>query len=137
MDTSVKDEVMKDFKDSVSKIDFTKYNPKSNEFETALFTGLMWMILNEAQEGDLKIESNHEDETHDEVSDEIHGAKKYLQRYIDTKDENYKKMARDELDHASFLIKRAYNRPIGMDERNRLKKYESDIMQVNEQIGMA
>ena len=136
MDTSVKDEVMKDFKDSVSKIDFTKYNPKSNEFETALFTGLMWMILNEAQEGDLKIESNHEDETHDEVSDEIHGAKKYLQRYIDTKDENYKKMARDELDHASFLIKRAYNRPIGMDERNRLKKYESDIMQVNEQIGM-
>jgi len=133
MDTSIKDEVMKDFKESLSKIDFSKYNPKSDDFETALFTGLMWLILHESSEGEEIVKSSYE-EGEDEISEEIYGAKKYLQRYIDSKDDNYKDMASDELRHASFLIKRAYNKPIGVEERNKLKKYESDIIQINEQI---
>lgn len=136
MDTSIKCEVMKDFKDSLSKIDFSSYNPKSSEFETALFTGLMWLVLNETSEGNETVVMAHEEEPVDEISDEIYGAKKYLQRYIDTSDDNFKSMASDELKHASYLIKRAYNKPIGSEERSKLKKYESDIAQVNEQIGM-
>lgn len=131
MDTSIKNELMKDFKDSLSKIDFSYYNPKSDEFELALFIGLMLMVLDEVSEDDgmgLVKESN------DEISDEIYGAKKYLQRYMDTKDETFKSMASDELKHASYLLKKAYSKSLGNDERNKLKKYESDIEQVNEQI---
>lgn len=126
MDTTIRDEVLKDFKESVSKIDFAKYNPKSDEFETALFTGLMYMILDKTQD-DL---ATSYEESEDEISEEIHGAKKYLQRYMDTNEENYRKMASDELDHASFLLRKAYNKPIGNEDRSKLKKYESEIEQV-------
>lgn len=133
MDTSIKDEVYKDFKESMSKINFAKYNPTSPEFEIALFTGLMWMILNESSEGNEAFEKESE-EPSDDIGEEIYGAKKYFQKYLDTRDENFKSLASDELRHAMFLIKRAYNKPIGNEERSKLKNYESDIAQVNEQI---
>lgn len=129
MDTSIRDEVVKDFKESLDKIDFSSYNPQSQEFETALFTGLMAMIMNS-----LEGPSFETDEGSDEIGDEIYGGKKYFQRYLDSKDEMFKKMAMDELDHASYLIKKAYNKPIGNEEKSKLKKYESDVEQVREQI---
>ena len=128
MDTSIKDEVMKDFKESLSKIDFSSYNPKSPEFENALFVGLMSMLIDKMDDSFEMSEGN------DEIGDEIYGAKKYLQRYLDTNDEMFKKMSMDELDHASYLIKKAYNKPIGSEEKTKLKKYESDVEQVRNQM---
>ena len=104
MDTNIRDEVVKDFKESLDKIDFSSYNPQSQEFETALFTGLMAMIMNSLEEPSFEMV-----EGSDEIGDEIYGGKKYFQRYLDSKDEMFKKMAMDELDHASYLIKKAYN----------------------------
>lgn len=133
MDTNIKDELMKDFKESLAKIDFSFYNPKSNEFETTLFIGLMLMVLDEMWEDKgIGVDSSYKSE--DEISDEIYGAKKYLQRYMDTNDETFKSMASDELKHASYLIKKAYAKSLGNDERNKLKRYESDVEQVMEQI---
>ena len=129
MDTNIRDEVVKDFKESLDKIDFSSYNPQSQEFETALFTGLMAMIMNSLEEPSFEMV-----EGSDEIGDEIYGGKKYFQRYLDSKDEMFKKMAMDELDHASYLIKKAYNKPIGNEEKSKLKKYESDVEQVREQI---
>ena len=133
MDTSIKNELMRDFKESLSKIDFLSYNPKSDEFETSLFVGLMLMILDELWDDD-NVEINVMKDSNDEISDEIYGAKKYLQKYIDTGDEMFKTMASEELKHGSYLLKKAYSKSIGNDERNKLKKYESDIEQVDEQI---
>ena len=133
MDTSIKSELIKDFEDSLSKINFSSYNPKSDEFETALFIGLMLMVCNEVNEGE-NVDVKVSDEPSDEISDEIYGAKKYYQRYMDTRDETFKSMASDELRHASYLLKKAYSKSLGNDERNKLKKYESDIQQVSEQI---
>lgn len=126
----IKHEVMNDFKEALEKIDFTKYNPKSDEFETALFTGLMYMILDETQDGD----TSHYENGVDEISDEIHGAKKYLQMYMDTNEENYRRMANDELNHATFLLKKAYNTIMSNEDRAKLKKYESDIDEVRKHI---
>ena len=133
MDINIKNEVLKDFENSLSYIDFSSYNPKSSEFETALYTGLMWLILNNFNSEEATLTVGYE-EGNDEISEEIYAAKKYLQKYIDTSDENFKVMATDELKHASYLIKRAYNKPIGNEERTKLKKYESDVSQVTEQI---
>lgn len=131
MDINIKDEVVNDFKQSLSNIDFSSYNPMSKEFETSLYIGLMGMVLDclGDKESKLTIYS-----ATDDISEEIYGAKKYLQDYLDLKDEGFKKMASDELDHATFLIKKAYNKPIGNEEKSKLKKYESDIEQVREQI---
>lgn len=127
MDESIKDEVMKDFKESLEKVDFSSYNPMSQEFGTALFTGLMAMVMNELDDSSMMEEG-------DEIWDEIHGAKKYFQRYLDMKDETFKKMANDELDHATYLIKKAFAKPMDSEERTKLSKYESDIQQIRQQI---
>ena len=131
MDTSIKSEVLKDFKDSLSKIDFSSYNPKSSEFETALFTGLMVMIMDSLEDKGDEFEMS---EGNDEIAEEIFGAKKYFQRYLDSKDEMFKKMSEDELSHGSYLIKKAYNKPIGNEEKSKLKKYENEIEQLSQQI---
>lgn len=135
MDGNTKDEVFKDFKESLSKIDFSKYNPKSSDFETALFTGLMWMLLDECDEGGVQVLSMEtSEEPSDGISEELHDAKKYLQKYLDTRDSSYKDMASDELKHAGILLRKAYNKTIGNEERSRLKKYETEITQVSQQI---
>ena len=135
MGGNTKDEVLKDFKESLSRIDFSRYNPKSSEFETALYTGLMWMLMDECDEGGVDVLSVAvEEEPSDGISEELHDARKYLQKYIDTRDASYKDMASDELKHAGILLRKAYNRTIGNEERSRLKKYETEINQVSERI---
>lgn len=139
MDSSIRDEVLKDFKESLSSIDFSSYNPTSKEFMTSLFLGLMVVALDCVNEDEAKVYSlepvvvDSEKES-DEISDEIHGSKKYFQRYLDTKDEMFRKMSQEELSHASYLVRKAYNKPIGSEERNKLKGYESTIEQLSEQI---
>ncbi len=135
MGGNTKDEVLKDFKESLSRIDFSRYNPKSSEFETALYTGLMWMLMDECDEGGVDVLSAVvEEEPSDGISEELYDAKKYLQKYLDTRDASYKDMASDELKHAGILLRKAYNRTIGNEERSRLKKYETEINQVSERI---
>lgn len=135
MGGNTKDEVLKDFKESLSRIDFSRYNPKSSEFETALYTGLMWMLMDECDEDGVDVLSVAvEEEPSDGISEELHDAKKYLQKYLDTRDGSYKDMASDELKHAGILLRKAYNRTIGNEERSRLKKYETEINQVSERI---
>lgn len=116
------DEVLNDFKQSLKKIDFNSYNPNSSEFKTALFLGLMWKIMSELNE-EIKEENN-------EIDDEIKGAKKYLQKYLDTKDSQFHKMASDEIDHATFLIKKENSKLLPIEEKAKLKKYEEVLNQI-------
>ena len=43
----------------------------------------------------------------DEISEELAGAKKYLQKYLDSNDSIFQQMANDELKHAEILIKKS------------------------------
>lgn len=120
------DELLKDFKESLKKIDFNSYNPNSNEFKTALFLGLMWEVMSEL---DDEIENEPS-----EIDDEIQGAKKYLQKYLDTKDSQFHKMASDEIDHATFLIKKESSKLLSTEEKAKLKHYENILNQIKSML---
>lgn len=120
------DEVLNDFKQSLNKIDFNSYNPNSSEFKTALFLGLMWKIMSEFNE-EVEEEKN-------EIDDEIKGAKKYLQKYLDTKDSQFHKMASDEIDHATFLLKKENSKLLPTEEKIKLKKYEEVLNQIKSML---
>ena len=126
MDMGTKDELMRDFNEGLSKIDFYNYNPMSQEFGVPLFVGLMMMVMDKYEDKQNK--------SNDEIGEEIYGSKKYLQRYLDTNDEMFKSMSEDELKHARYLIKMAYNEPVSNEEKMGLDKYESMIQQVESQI---
>lgn len=121
------DEVLNDFKQSLNKIDFNSYNPNSSEFKTALFLGLMWKIMSEFNEVEVEEEKN-------EIDDEIKGAKKYLQKYLDTKDSQFHKMASDEIDHATFLLKKENSKLLPTEEKIKLKKYEEILNQIKSML---
>lgn len=120
------DELLNDFKQSLKKIDFNSYNPNSNEFKTALFLGLMWEVMSEL---DDEIENEPS-----EIDDEIQGAKKYLQKYLDTKDSQFHKMASDEIDHATFLIKKESSKLLSTEEKAKLKHYENILNQIKSML---
>ena len=121
------DEVLNDFKQSLNKIDFNSYNPNSSEFKTALFLGLMWKVMSEFNEVEVEEEKN-------EIDDEIKGAKKYLQKYLDTKDSQFHKMASDEIDHATFLLKKENSKLLPTEEKIKLKKYEEVLNQIKSML---
>lgn len=123
---NIKEEVDNDFKSSLSKIDFTSYNPLSNEFVSALYIGLMSDLLNDEKE-QIKTDK-------DDIQEELFDAKKYLQKYIDTGDESYKIMAEDEIKHAGILIKKAMGITLDTQERNKLKMYESQLEDIKKQV---
>lgn len=120
------DEILNDFKQSLKKIDFNSYNPNSSEFKTALFLGLMWKVMSELDE-EVEEEKN-------EIDDEIKGAKKYLQKYLDTKDSQFHKMASDEIDHATFLIKKESSKLLSTEEKAKLKHYENILNQIKSML---
>ena len=122
----IKEEIKKDFDDAVSKIDFTRYNPMSNEFMSAVMIGLMFILL----EDEMKIET----EKKDDIAEELAGAKKYLQKYLETKDMTYRDMALDEMKHANFLIKKSYAKLPSVEEKEKLKDYERQYKEIAEQI---
>ena len=122
-----REEVKADFDSALEKINFSAYNPNSAEFTNALRIGLMWHLLCELDGGEADTESQKAD---DEIADEIMGAKKYLQRYIDSGDMNFKEMASDELRHAEILLKKANSRLPTGDEKIRLKGYETEIAEI-------
>lgn len=86
-------ELRKDFKESLSRIDFNEYDPYSKKFMTASFVGQMWFLVKSLMEDD-------------DVEEEIDGARTYLEKYLETNDAQYRDMAKDELRHAGILIKK-------------------------------
>ena len=88
-------ELRRDFKDSLSEIDFKEYDPFSRKFMKAGFIGQMWMLVKMLYEDD-------------EVEGELEGAKTYLEKFHETNDTAFRDMAKDELRHAGILIKKGY-----------------------------
>ena len=131
---SVINEVFSDFKDSVAKIDFNSYNPNSAEFLSALNVGLMWYLLQELGEEKVEVKAMTQESEKDEISEELFGAKKYLQRFMDSGDMAYKEMSSDELKHAGILIKKAYSKLPNAEEKAKLKSYEDELNSISKQL---
>jgi hypothetical protein len=87
----VKDELLRDFKKELDKIDFCNYNPASREFMSPLSIGLLWKVLCDI-------------DNHDDIDEEIDGARKYVKLHKETGNPSYGVMANDELKHANMLI---------------------------------
>ena len=130
MDTNIKCELKKDFQELLENIDFNSYNPNSQEFKNALNIGLMLHIIPDEVEKHNEIENIEKDE----ISEELAGAKKYLQKYIDSNDSIFQQMANDELKHAEILIKKAYSKLPNAEEKTKLKSYEDEISQIRSNI---
>lgn len=141
MDLIIK-EVFSDFKNSLAGIDFGSYNPNSPEFQSALNVGLMWHLLKEIDGENLEIvpkmgtyETVPEMGTEkDEISEELYGAKKYFQKFMDSEDSVYKEMAKDELKHAEILIKKANAKLPSGEEKARLKEYELELKEISDKV---
>ena len=130
MDTNIKCELKKDFQELLENIDFNSYNPNSQEFKNALNIGLMLHIIPDEVEKHNEIENIEKDE----ISEELAGAKKYLQKYLDSNDIIFQQMANDELKHAEILIKKAYSKLPNAEEKTKLKSYEDEINQIKSNI---
>ena len=130
MDTNIKCELKKDFQELLENIDFNSYNPNSQEFKNALNIGLMLHIIPDEVEKHNEIENIEKDE----ISEELAGAKKYLQKYLDSNDIVFQQMANDELKHAEILIKKAYSKLPNAEEKTKLKSYEDEISQIKSNI---
>ena len=130
MDTNIKCELKKDFQELLENIDFNSYNPNSQEFKNALNIGLMLHIIPDKVEKHNEIENIEKDE----ISEELAGAKKYLQKYLDSNDIVFQQMANDELKHAEILIKKAYSKLPNAEEKTKLKYYEDEINQIKSNI---
>lgn len=130
MDTNIKCELKKDFQGLLENIDFNSYNPNSQEFKNALNIGLMLHIISDEVEKYNEIENIEKDE----ISEELAGAKKYLQKYLDSNDIVFQQMANDELKHAEILIKKAYSKLPNAEEKTKLKSYEDEINQIKSNI---
>lgn len=104
-------ELEKDFKEAVKKIDFKAYDPYSREFMKPLFIGQLYLAMKAVYD--------------DDVEEELDGARKYWNIYLETEDTAYKDMAQDELRHAGVLIKKHL---AGADEdyRKQLNAHEKE-----------
>lgn len=107
-------ELEKDFKEVLNGIDFKKYDPFSKTFMKAIFIGQMWSLL-KCLEGD--------------VEEELDGAEKYLNEYLDNGETAFRDMARDELKHAGILIKKHYEHADN-SERMHLEELENKRQQI-------
>jgi hypothetical protein len=134
MDSSIKNEVLNDFKTALKSVDFSSYNPNSSEFLTALNLGLMWNILCEMNDDSESTPTTSDHKSVDTIDEEISGAKKYLQKFSETQDSVFKEMANDELKHASILIKKAYSKLPSGEEKMKLKSYEDEIKMIFEMM---
>ena len=92
-------------------------------------------IINEIGEEKIENKIVPEMETEkDEISDELYGAKKYFQKYMDSGDSVFKEMAKDELKHAEILIKKANAKLPSGEEKARLKEYELELKEISEKV---
>ena len=113
-------ELRKDFKDSLSEIDFKEYDPWSKKFMKASFIGQMWFLLKSLRDDD-------------DVEEELEGAETYMEKYHSTGDTAFRDMAKDELRHAGILIKKHYE---WADEEKKaiLEKHENKRQELLKQL---
>ena len=113
---SVMQELEKDFRHLVSCVDFDGYDPFSKDFMRACLVGQMLATMKILE---------------DDVDEELDGAKKYYETYLETGDNSYKDMANDELRHAGILIKKHLAEPHDdavKEKMNSLERERQDMM---------
>lgn len=106
-----------------NNLDIHKFN---DLLKIALFLGLMYNVLSDMED----VDDVDEKEDEDEISDELAGAKKYFQKYLDTHDSQFHNMAGDELNHALILIRKENSKLLGHERKNKLKHYEDVASQI-------
>ena len=118
------EELEKDFKTLVDRINFERYDPLDPNFMKAAVIALMWFagrkILGE-----------------DDISDELEDAEKYMMMYMETSDAQYKDMAGDEARHAGILIKKRLAGAVDEKERERLNGLEKKRQEMMRAISTA
>jgi hypothetical protein len=132
----IKNEVFNDFQSQLEKIDFTSYNPTSSEFMSAIFTGIMWYLLCKMNKDEIPVKEEIIEDTEnssDDISTEINSAKKYLQKYIETKDELYRDIFNDKIKTVGILIKKANAKLPAGDDKKLLKNYEETYKELMNQ----
>ena len=115
------DELTKDFKESMSEIDFKSYDPFSKQFMRVLFIGQVWMAVRMLEEDDG-------------VDEELDGARKYWGVFTETGDSSFKEMALDELRHAGTLIKRKLAKESDPEARAVLNEKEKERGQLQKMM---
>ena len=104
MKKEMKEALQRDFKSLIEKLTpkyLQHYNPTS--FHDAASIASILLLAKELEED---VEEQN-DALKDDIKDELMGAEHYYTKWIESGDENYKMMARDELRHADFAIKKA------------------------------
>lgn len=122
-----KEKLMNDFNKAITSTDFSSIKTTSPDFMHTLFIGMMWKLLSDIPENEM---GEFED-----IEDEIKGAEKYLEWYVDTSDSQYKQMAVDELRHAKFLINKEMSKgEIPEDKRMKLQELERERNSIADKI---
>lgn len=114
-------ELRKDFKELLGCLDFKRYDPYSKMFMRASFVGQMWFLVKQLCDDD-------------EVEAELDGAKKYMERFMETGDTAFRDMAHDELKHAGILIKKGYEWADD-DKKAILEQHENERQELLKKIG--
>ena len=113
-------ELRKDFKETLSHIDFKEYDPYSKKFMTASFVGQMWFLVKSLMDDD-------------DVEEEIEGARTYFEKYLESNDAQYRDMAKDELRHAGILIKK-HSEWADDEKKKTLEKHEEERQELMKAI---
>jgi len=114
-------ELKKDFRDSLSEINFKDYDPWSKKFMKASFIGQMWFLLKALRDDD-------------DVEEELEGAETYMEKWHTTGDSAFRDMAKDELRHAGILIKKHYEWADD-DKKALLEEHENKRQELLKMLG--
>ena len=117
------EELRKDFCEELKCIDFKRYDPHSQIFLRALHIGQMYDVLKSFDDSD-------------DVEEELDGARKYFNNYVENGDTTFKEMASDELRHAGILIKKHLAKTSDDEEREKLNSYEKRRQEILKEISM-
>lgn len=126
MDSDIKEELKKDLTKFIKKIDFSKYNPSSIDFQTALQIGLMLFIIN-SQFDDVEVIEETNTIEYPEIHKSITNIKKNLSLYEENKDKIYLNLVDDEIKVAEHLIKKSLSKLPSAKNKEQLKQYEIEI----------
>ena len=126
MDSDIKEELKKDLTKFIKKIDFSKYNPSSIDFQTALQIGLMLFIIN-SQFDDVEVIEETNAIEYPDIHRSITNIKKNLSLYEENKDKIYLNLVDDEIKVAEQQIKKSLSKLPNAKNKEQLKQYEIEI----------
>ena len=143
--TESKKELEHDFIKCLKDVDFKNYNPYSRSFMEALFIGQMWELIcrlgnhvgSTDEESDMQehaTAASSVQKKHEDILEEIDGARKYLKMANTTGDSVYKGMASDELRHAEILMKKAGQKFSSPEDKKFLAEMENTVKQITSQM---